>query len=75
MFSDDAPYALSCIASSRKIDEKLNAEKQRAQQLSTSFEEQVLPQFLGHLVSFYFFIPSFYLIYFNKYILSHICSR
>lgn len=59
--ASDASDALSWVARSRKIEEKRNAEKQRAQQLSRIFEEQVLPPFLGHIVSFYFFITSFYL--------------
>jgi len=59
--AEDASDALSWVARSRKIEEKRNAEKQRAQQLSRIFEEQVLPPFLEHLISFYFFITSFYL--------------
>ncbi|KAL1213043.1 SART-1 family protein DOT2 [Cardamine amara subsp. amara] len=37
---EDASDALSWVARSRKIEEKRNAEKQRAQQLSRIFEEQ-----------------------------------
>ncbi|XP_019083840.1 PREDICTED: SART-1 family protein DOT2 isoform X2 [Camelina sativa] len=38
--AEDASDALSWVARSRKIEEKRNAEKQRAQQLSRIFEEQ-----------------------------------
>ncbi|CAH8271325.1 unnamed protein product [Arabidopsis lyrata] len=38
--ASDASDALSWVARSRKIEEKRNAEKQRAQQLSRIFEEQ-----------------------------------
>lgn len=61
--AEDASDALSWVARSRKIEEKRNAEKQRAQQLSRIFEEQVFPPFLGHIISFCFSINSFLIIY------------
>lgn len=44
-----ASDALSWVARSRKIEEKRNAEKIRAHQLSRIFEEQVFPPFLRHM--------------------------
>ena len=47
--AEEASDALSWVARSRKIEEKRNAEKQRAHQLSRIFEEQVFPPFLRHI--------------------------
>lgn len=58
---EDASDALSWVARSRKIEEKRNAEKQRAHQLSRIFEEQVFPSFCGHIFIRIFFLDFFYL--------------
>lgn len=58
--AEDASDALSWVARSRKIEEKRNAEKQRVQQLSRIFEEQVFPPFLGNIV-FFLFLHNFLL--------------
>lgn len=57
---EEASDALSWVARSRKIEEKRNAEKQRAHQLSRIFEEQVFSPFLGHMC-FLLFLHNFLL--------------
>lgn len=47
--AEEASDALSWVARSRKIEEKRNAEKQRAHQMSRIFEEQVFLPLLGHI--------------------------